>query len=355
MAFAVDMDIVADMVTDTLLSETRDDAFAAPAESDDTFCAYPFTQMLFDPKGQVTPCCWNQDYVLGNIKEAKLEDLWNGERMQALRREFLSGKPVSCARQISEIRCHLQSRRPGAVVAREAVQQQPARFDVRLNGQCNLSCVMCDVWQMPNGTYDQTDFWARGPRDFFPYLEEMDVLGGEPLIQKDTYRLIDEITKVNAKCSFAFVTNGHYVLNEMILSYLERIPIRWISVSVDSVNAKTYESIRLKGRLDRVLDTVYRLREYRAQRLSSGRGFALSTTMCVQKQNWREVGDYLAWASTENVNPGLQFAYDPDSVSLLTLSARERQEILDWWAPLATTYPSDVLHPIVSALTNSLK
>lgn len=55
-------------------------------------CHNPWQQMTVTWDGDVVPCCYDYDkkYVLGNIKNQTLAEMWNGPRMQALREEFLS-------------------------------------------------------------------------------------------------------------------------------------------------------------------------------------------------------------------------------------------------------------------------
>ncbi|MBF0618891.1 MAG: SPASM domain-containing protein [Candidatus Omnitrophica bacterium] len=57
-------------------------------------CLNPWQQMSVAWDGDVIPCCYDYDkkYVLGNVNEHSLAEIWNGERMQQLRREFLSNK-----------------------------------------------------------------------------------------------------------------------------------------------------------------------------------------------------------------------------------------------------------------------
>ncbi|MDO8803071.1 MAG: radical SAM/SPASM domain-containing protein [Elusimicrobiota bacterium] len=55
-------------------------------------CLSPWRHMTVAWDGDVLPCCFDYDkkYVLGNVKEQSLAEIWNGERMQSLRKEFLS-------------------------------------------------------------------------------------------------------------------------------------------------------------------------------------------------------------------------------------------------------------------------
>ena len=55
-------------------------------------CTWPWERMTILWDGDVVPCCFDYDkkYVLGNMKESKLIDIWNGDRIQQLRKEFIS-------------------------------------------------------------------------------------------------------------------------------------------------------------------------------------------------------------------------------------------------------------------------
>ena len=50
-------------------------------------CAY----ILYN--GDLIPCCadWSRSMVLGNVKEMSLKDIWHGEKLNAIRKSFLTG------------------------------------------------------------------------------------------------------------------------------------------------------------------------------------------------------------------------------------------------------------------------
>src|SRR5262249_21056328 len=156
-------------------------------------------------------------------------------------------------------------------------------------GRCNLECIMCDVWSGPNGVYDEAGFWDYAPERLFPFLRELHVLGGEPFIQKDTFRLIDAVTRLNPDSIWSFITHAHWRCEGPIEAALERVRLRNITVSIDSLIPETYARIRRKGSLERVLSTLDALVAYRARRLREDRGFGLIMTMVVQQENWREL------------------------------------------------------------------
>ena len=55
-------------------------------------CNLPWRKMTVTWDGDVVPCCYdyNKKFILGNVREQSLAEIWNGPRMQALREEFNS-------------------------------------------------------------------------------------------------------------------------------------------------------------------------------------------------------------------------------------------------------------------------
>ncbi|MDR3607774.1 MAG: SPASM domain-containing protein [Oligoflexia bacterium] len=322
----------------------------------DNFCYYPFMQLLLQPTGVVSPCCWNQEITLGKVPESDLSEIWNGPRIRELRREFLEGNPKMCESQIRNIRCHLWSGRDYShrLSLDEVQKGGPKRLDVRLNGKCNLQCVMCDVWKQPNGLYEQSDFWNKGPTEIFPSLLELDVLGGEPFVQSDTFRLIDEVSAVNPGCTWAFVTNGNYKFSDPIVRRLDKIKIRWMQVSLDSLREETYRKIRLGGDLQKAIRTLDGILAYQKEREKIGRGFRVLITMCVQKLNWAEVGEFVGYAKKCGIELVLQFAFQPDTVSLLSLSNDELVPVEKYFSSLSGEFGEQILHAVLQPVRDRL-
>lgn len=57
-------------------------------------CDFPWEKMTVSWDGDVVPCCfdYNKRYALGNINTESLQEIWNGEKMHALRREMIANK-----------------------------------------------------------------------------------------------------------------------------------------------------------------------------------------------------------------------------------------------------------------------
>lgn len=258
------------------------------------FCLVPFTTIILEPDGQVGMCRHKgSDFPIGHIQHNTIEEIWNGEKARQWRGEFLEGRPGFCSKEVKHQHCNLCTENNKLLDDIELSEWQTKpilKLTANFNGKCNLQCQMCDIWQKPNGLYDQINFWEPARRTIFPFLKEVDLLSGEPFIQNDTYRLIDEISSVNPGCKWIFTTNAHWKLTDKVKESLDKIQIRNIIFSIDSLKADTYHKIRYPGDLSFVLKNVDNLINYNKERVAQGLNeISFVWNFLVQKDNYREI------------------------------------------------------------------
>ncbi|MBY0470998.1 SPASM domain-containing protein [bacterium] len=325
---------------------------------DKPFCAMPFSTLLLEPDGQVGACrIKGCEFPVGNIKEQSLEEIWNSPKLRQWRKEFLDGKPSTCQKEVRERACHLCTKYNEILpdMQLEEIQTQgPIRLGLNLNGKCNLECQMCHIWQKPNGLYDEIGFWPQLEK-IIPGLKEVELLSGEPFIQKDTYKLIDKISALNPTCGWTITTNAHWKLTDKIKSSLDKIRVRSLIVSIDSVVPETYSKIRKKGDLRVVMETIERLREYDADRVQRGlSSMNMRINFLIQRDNWKELELIHNFERETGFGAFRTFLVEPPEHSILTLEESEREGILDFY--LKTMTPKDlknsmrVLVPILDSL-----
>lgn len=298
------------------------------------FCLVPFTTIILEPDGQVGMCRHKgSDFPIGHIQQNTIEEIWNGEKARQWRREFLEGKPGFCAQEVKHRHCQHcpENNKLLDFIEPTEWQSQPIlKLTANFNGKCNLQCQMCDIWQKPNGLYDQINFWEPARETIFPHLKEVDLLSGEPFIQGDTYRLIDEISSVNPDCQWIFTTNAHWKLNNKVKESLDKIKIKNIILSIDSLNKETYHKIRYPGDLSFVLNNVDNLINYNKERVDKGLPeIRFIWNFLVQKDNYHEIPAVLDYMTSKGILPLITFLYVPDQFSLLTLNDGERARILE--------------------------
>lgn len=302
----------------------------------ENFCIIPFVNLIFNPGGKISVCRQKgTEHIIGSLENNTIEEVWNNEYIQAWREEFLTGNVKICKRETNEDFCHLGSLNYNYFSEVSLTKQQTLpmkKFTANFNGKCNLECVMCDVWKMPNDYYNKGDFWDKAKTDFFPYIKEMELLSGEPFVQKDTWRLIDEVSPINPDCEWSFTTNGHWKLNKFIENKLDKIKIKNLHISIDSLLPARYSEIRLNGELRIVLENLELLKSYQIRREDSGRSdLGLTLHALIMKDNWRELESFIDFTNHHSLMLILDNLRIPHSLSILSLTLAKRVEILEYY------------------------
>lgn len=338
------------------LDVEKADAFIrARGLNSSAFCVVPFTNIILEPDGSVGVCRQKGNHFsVGNIKDNSIVEIWNNQKMRNWRREFLHGQPSTCKVDIKHEqcnRCPSNNQLLPFVEFDEIQHGKILKLTANFNGRCNLRCRMCDIWQLPNGFYDEINFWGPAKEEIFPFLREIDMLSGEPLIQADTYRLINEVVKVNPDCEWTITSNIHWAFNHKIESYLSKIKLKTLIVSIDSLVPEVYALIRPQGNLSRVLKTLDDLLMYR----DTVKPFNIRLNFLVQKDNWMEVFNAIDFCYEKSINPFLTFLYDPLKFSLLSEEPDTRKEILDHYFlrmnKRQAVHLKRVLMPLIDSLT----
>lgn len=301
------------------------------------FCSAPFTQLFIYPTGDVFVCCEGAGHV-GNLKENTLDELWNGPVIQKLRQEFLSGEPKQCKKNISCRGCNRYYDEQLIYGDFKVIQTEPPKaLEVMLNGKCNIDCVMCEVKTKVSSAPKIKGYQTEIVEKVYPHLKQVAIKSGEPMVQKETFNMIDEVSKVNPDCVWRFTTNGQYQFNESLKSRLNKIKIDQITFSVDSIDKKTFEDIRVKGSLDRLLKTMDGFVKWDKEKPQDfSIEFAVNITL--QKQNWQSVPETFLHFHKKKLTPYLIFVEKPLEHSLLSLNDSELLQIVLFYLNLSKEY-----------------
>jgi cyclic pyranopterin phosphate synthase len=325
----------------------------------ENFCPIPFTSLILHPTGNVGSCREKgTQHSVGHIKKQSIEEIWNGDTLKSWRREFLTGDIKTCKSEIQNASCHrLRLNRNlfyYMTEFKEQVEGPILRLSPDLNGKCNLKCPFCFVWKMPNGLYDEIPgFWEYMQKNVFPFVIQVDPLGGEPFVQDDLYKSIDMISEVNPEAYWTFTTNGHWKFTDEIRRKLDKIDIDTISFSIDSIDKDNYKKVRT-GDLDVVLKNLDDIINYQESRKLRGRGFMILLNATFHQDNWHEVESILKYAIKREVLPFIQFVFEPKKMSLLSLPLNKKKEILLHYLNNLSSHELFLSHRVIRPLLNEM-
>jgi cyclic pyranopterin phosphate synthase len=325
-----------------------------------SFCVMPFTTIILEPDGNIGVCRHKgSKYTFGNLRHNTLDEIWESEKIQEWRNDFKLGKKVICKTELTDRHCNqcpeLNKLLPFAEIE-NSINPKIIRLTANLNGKCNLKCHMCDVWQLPNGFYTEENFWKPARERFFKEIKEVDLLSGEPFIQSDTYKLIDEISSVNPNCSWTFTTNLHWQLTDIIKSKLDQIKIKNFIISIDSLDVQTYKKIRYPGDLNFVLKNLDNLLKYQELRISKEMSsLNIRLNFLLQSDNWQEAQSIIRFCLKRKIIPFITFLYEPSELSLLTFDYNKRIEVLDFYfnnySKNDLLFMQRIIKPLIRSLT----
>ena len=186
------------------------------------FCILPWISLMVGTQSKVAPCCV---FTGETGSEQSLEDIWNNQNQQQIRRDMLEDNPVTgCTKCIKLEHLGQQSIRQqmNKIFGHHVDQVHQGvtpdfnlkYIDSRFNNLCNLSCRSCyhgssSSWHAPSveiGLIDKdTPVFLKAGRsktDLYEQIhtqldnaERIYFAGGEPLIMSENYRILDELDK----------------------------------------------------------------------------------------------------------------------------------------------------------------
>jgi radical SAM protein with 4Fe4S-binding SPASM domain len=201
-----------------------------------TFCMLPWMHMHAFPDGRVYPCCLS-DYwhPVGDLRKNTMAEVWNQDPYKQMRRNMLQDRPckecVKCYEQEEHGAFSMRNdsnRNYGHLIKEVDKTQadgthpefQIRYWDVRFSNLCNFSCRSCGPIFSSNWYNDHVKLYNRKPDvlgrnmlrveytagdedamidqmlPHIPYLEQVYFAGGEPLIMKEHYFMLEKLIEL---------------------------------------------------------------------------------------------------------------------------------------------------------------
>ena len=198
-----------------------------------TFCMLPWMHMHAFPDGRAYPCCL-ADYwhPVGDLRKNTMAEVWNQDAYKTMRQNMLEDKPckecTKCYEQEDNgfFSMRYDSNRNYGHLIDEVDHTltdgtnpdfKIRYWDVRFSNLCNFSCRSCGPIFSSNWYNDHVKLYNRKPdvlgRDMarveytagdedamleqmlphIPYLEQVYFAGGEPLIMKEHYFMLEKL------------------------------------------------------------------------------------------------------------------------------------------------------------------
>ena len=257
-----------------------------------TFCMHPFTGLATREDGAICACC--RSHPVGFIQNDTLENIWNNDAMQRIRKQVLNGeRPTECEpcfsledQGVESLRMrHIAGKIPEARInlypntqLLEVMPFEIPTMELKLNNLCNLKCRMChpmdstswNDWSEVKDFYkaegnimyaiveehdlerkpfldkfqDNPEWWASLEK-LLPYFRRVEFAGGEPLMDPQHYRILDMLAPYGHQIEIKYATNLSMLgkSNRTVWEYWPKFKSVAVNVSIDGIGT-SYEYVR---------------------------------------------------------------------------------------------------------------
>jgi radical SAM protein with 4Fe4S-binding SPASM domain len=231
---------------------------------DNFYCAAPWRGLHINPRGDVKTCCAGNPNMLGNLNSAKIEDVLNSPKLQEIRQTVARGqKHPYCSNcqsaeamgGSSERSWHNNQNPQFDYTTAGDRYHYPVIMDVRWNTTCNLSCNYCSEWASSKWSALKSIPFKSGTRPYYDavcdfveqhreHIQEVALVGGEPLLLPENERLLDVIPE-NAIVTLITNMAVDFENNKVFRKIAQRRRVGW-SMSFENI-AQRYEYVRYGG------------------------------------------------------------------------------------------------------------
>ena len=246
-----------------------------------TFCMLPWMHMHAFPDGRAYPCCLS-DYwhPVGDLRKNTMAEVWNQDKYKTMRVNMLADKPcVECTKCYEQESHGAFSMRNdsnrnyghhiGEVDATLADGTNPdfkiRYWDVRFSNLCNFSCRSCGPIFSSNWYNDHVKLYNRKPdvlgremarveyttgdeddmiaqmMPHIPYLEQVYFAGGEPLIMKEHYFMLEKLIeagKTDIRLQYNTNFSELHFKDKHVLEYWKHFKNISVGASLDAMGER---------------------------------------------------------------------------------------------------------------------
>lgn len=199
----------------------------------ESFCMLPWVHMHAFPDGRVYPCCLSEYFhPLGDLRKNTMKEVWNQDPYKEMRVNMLNGVKCKECTKCYEQEKHgafsmrFDANRNYGHLIKEVANTEPdgtnpnfkiRYWDVRFSNLCNMRCRSCGPIFSSQWYGDHVKLYKKKPdvlgremarveytagdedamlaqmEEHIPYLEQVYFAGGEPLIMKEHYYLLEKL------------------------------------------------------------------------------------------------------------------------------------------------------------------
>ena len=300
-----------------------------------SFCPLPWTGFIVRQNGDIKNCILSKD-VIGNINEAPINEILNGEKNKKIKQQMLlDQKPSSCqgCYKLEHGKNNFDIISQRIYYLKELRQVDPSLYDqignfdlhtvdIRWTNQCNQACVYCgphnsSLWEKEIGPRKMMSLEAKNDIRSYIYdnvhkLKNVYLAGGEPTLMNENLQFLGLLLEKNPQVHLRVNTNLNNIDTKVSKLLMQFKNVHWLA-SVESMD-QHYNYIRHGGRWKQFRANLIKIKQIESHKVS----FNMLWCILNHKELFRCV-DHLQDMGFHNNSFVIGPLYDPDYLNILNL------------------------------------
>jgi len=311
----------------------------------DTFCSFAFTG--YDTRNNHI-CC----KIQSQNKYSSYSELSASAEIKNLRSKMLLGiQDPKCYECWNEDSVNKTSMRKWSlrnktleVINDEIKNPRLKHYILDSSNACNLACRTCGPWSSSTivkerrekvkhpkwidvhvGEIKKTDVDSFCQEDF-SHIENIDVLGGEPLSNLEHFKVLEKIIEQGraANCLINYSTNGTVKIGQHHLDMMFKFKHVFIMLSYDAVGSKA-EYIRTGCTWPEVEENLKIFKHLR----DTHTNLSLECHPTISALNIFYLDELFSWLEENNINKFYDFCYYPEEYSFQLFTDSQKEIIIE--------------------------
>lgn len=261
-------------------------------------CRHPFNTIQVQNTGEIYCCCcyWTNFYSFGNIFENSFDEIWNGQKAQEFRKQFIEQQFKYCNLDVCDPYIIEDDFEP------EILSKYPKHIEFSYDRRCNVRCIFCRHEINPEEEKLNRDkerkIEENFDRVFTPVIKNAQTVelnsAGELFASKHSIEIVKKIININPDIKFRIISNGILFTKDIIEELGLKNRLDSATISVHAASERTYNKLVERGNYKAVIQNIKYLADLKKQGILSN----LQLNFVVNSINYKEMKKFAYFAKT---------------------------------------------------------
>lgn len=254
-------------------------------------CRQALYVQVIDGIGTVRVCGWAGYYLIGNLKDQSMKEVYNSEAAKEFRRTLIEGTYDYC----NEENCPYMANNTleSQIVEIDEIPEYPEIISLSYDRRCNYHCTCCCSRSDDKMESVVQEKIEREIRAALPYVKELSANGlGEFFVSDSILRVIADWTpEEGSDAEFSLETNGS-LFNEANWEKVKNIGDvhLFVAITVHSFDEAAYQYLSgTKLKIDQIISNLRFVKKLREE----GKINFLQIATVVQERNFRTLPEFV--------------------------------------------------------------